>query len=106
MTTIDAFPAPTRRCSKAHLGSVWIPYALASGARLRLEVFLTKVLVRRLALHFLELRPSVLEELRREIRAAEFGSTNVARDVVAGREGVRGCERDRLAYDQRAQKLA
>ena len=83
-----------------------VPNALARRARLGLKILLAQVLIRRVALQFLELCPSVLEELRREIRAVELSSTNVARDVVVRRQRVRGCEGDRLADGQRAEELA
>lgn len=85
---------------------MWVPNTLPSRTRLSLEILLAQVLVGRVALEVFELGPSILEKLGCEVHPVDLGRSDVARDVVAGRQGVRGREVDVFPHGEGTEELA
>lgn len=83
-----------------------VPYALSSRTRVGLEILLAKVLFGKVAFEVLELCPSILQQLRCEVHPVDLGRTNIARDFVTRRQGVRGREADSLPHGEGTEELA
>lgn len=79
------------------LRAVRVPNALALSASFILQVSLVRIVFSRLPLHVLDLRPTVTEDLRRQVHVTNLRSTNVARYVFVGGKRVGHRERHGLA---------
>ena len=83
-----------------------IPHAFSCSPRLSLEFASLQVCLRRVPLDFLELGPAILQKLGCEVYPVDVGRSDVARDIVAGRQGVRGREGDWFPHGEGTEELA
>lgn len=96
-----------RDTKATYLLAMWVPDALASCARLCLDVAPTGILIGRLALELFYLGPASAQKLDCDVVAANFCCAEVARDVICGwAKRVCGGERAFLADGQCAEEFA